>query len=291
MRENTKKSLYILGIFSCLLIIGVLFSSLHAQATNTKKDLIPEPSVRPNVPQNAIWDSELGLYISGSFEKNSEGEYVPIIKEYDFNIDSTTEEKWLEEKSKSKDPIDLAIIRGMDACKNDAELDDMRVLSCIPQRVFDLLGQEMFKIPEEDIFTLWERICTEPEYRFNKIVGLEAWLKISAEVCPTAEWSQKVWYDDFLALKNNIPDMISKSNLEKYGLLLLPEISKKAQQKMFSLSDEKLILDFIETLPFANDSSLKGNSSKDDIRNWLLAHEKLVNSIQKIIENDFSWTE
>lgn len=230
------------GIAACLVCIAFLGASLAVtiSAAQKGKENYPEPVERPDIRADAYWDSELGMYVSGDYRKNADGSYVLNRDNADRLSDAVTEspeQKWLKEHEGSENEIDRAILASVARAMNEPPT----LLSSFSPRDSDAIRASMSGLSVSSYPELWERICTEPAYRAQKIVAMENFLNISFDDLGLYDAvAQKQWYDSFMELKAELAtktSAVTAQEAEKYGNLLLPMLARKADTA--TLSDEE----------------------------------------------------
>lgn len=307
MTNNNKSGskTILISTIAAFALIGSLFASvkagkaasaLHAEEqsitkdTGTGKETFPEPEVRPaQLREDAYWDAELGMYISGDFIKNENGEYK-LKTEAVINGDTTDYNAiWLSQSCNLEDPIDQAILLSIEM--NNKEQEQPSYFSSITPQQSTAILQAMKTIPIECYPELWRRCCEEIAFRAQKLTAMEQFLGISLNYGLYDLWAQDhLWAKDFVALKNNVPDhAFTQEDREKYGNLLLPSL----RERLFSgsLTEEEWILlrELIEQASSQFEFRKGDLSTEKNAKEWMEDHKSLINAIQDIIESDYCW--
>ena len=284
---NTSKSLWIriagLGVLSIALTLCLI---MIVSANGKKK--IPEPKNRPDIREDAVWDEELGMYISGDLVKDENGEYIlkPDAQDDEPMIDF--EEEWRMKHVSSEDPIDQAILLSL---KLSQENPDNPLLSArTPQRSEAILTA-MRTIPIEVYPDVWERCCTEVAYRAQKLAGMEQFLNISLEYGLYDPWAQEQWYLRFTEMKASLPaGEVTKEDALRYGNLLLPLLEERLKSGNLGSGEWTVLQTMIPEASEQFDFPEKTVSSRKEALDWFAAYENLTNAIRQIIANDYDWT-
>lgn len=294
--KSKSKVLTLCGIFICSVLTVALSISLFSAITSAQnKEHYPEPDVRPNIREDAVWDSELGMYVSGDYIKKADGTYE--LKSDIFVSDKATspEEEWLISHSNSKNEIDMAIMYSLELSSKEPPT----LLSAISPRSSDAILTAMSTLSVSSYPEVWERVCLEPAYRAQKIVALEMFLDVSFDDLGLYDsWAQHEWYNSFNKLKNELKDNVSRKQItdkevEQYGNLLLPLLMQKAKDKTILETELNVLEGLIKNISAQlntdhNTPSIK--TSKDAV-DWFDEHMQLVDAIDKIIESNYEWVE
>lgn len=286
-----KKSIYLigtilLGAFS-LALLAYLGFSIFGKA-NAARVFYTEPSLRPDINPDAVWDDSLGLYVlkekelsEEELEQIMEQPYVP-----------SAEEKWLEAHRNSDDPIDKAILLSLELLKDDSLAQPNPALSAIAPSDYEAITIAMKTIPITSLPELYRSICEEPAYRDQKLTAMEMLLNIELGWGLFDPYARGLWRADFAELKANIPSgAVTKAEVEKYGLLLLPNIVKRAESGLISDSELKC---FTESLGSHNKAAVKSFdasafSSADSVKAWAKNNKEIVSAIEKLIKAEYDW--
>lgn len=287
------------GIFAAFLLSAVFF---YASASEREKLYYSEPDVRPSVPEDAVWDSELGMYISGDFTKDDSGKYV--VREEKFYSDQedsvSPEQAWRSSHNKSTNEIDMAIWQSINTKETDPSL---LLWSSISPRDYKSVMDAMHTLHVSSLPELWERVCTEPAYRPLKLVALEEMMNLPLDYGLYDSMAQKMWYDTFLERKNSIPaENISMKDVEIYGNLLLPILAEKLKSDTITKDEMSVFVKtiqeasntgFVQTLEFEEKADgqniLEAQVSKKKLSGWVSQNEELIHAINEVINSSWQW--
>ena len=294
VQEHTKL-LTVLGIVLCsVLIVSLTFQLISVGAKAQPKAEYPEPAVRPDIREDAVWDSELGMYVSSDFKKE---EAEKLKKDPDgLNSDSveSPEEIWLKNHADSQNEIDLCIKRSVELA-SEAEPS---LFSSASPRASEAILTAMSALSPASYPEVWERLCKEPVFRPQKLVALEQFLSIEFRDLGLYDaLAQRLWFDSFNALRKDVSglssDAITKEDLAKYGNLLLPALSKKAADQTLQASELGVLNELIANMNHRFHQNMEPVSlaSKEAAADWFKAHKDTVDAIEKILQNDFTWAE
>lgn len=258
------------------------------------KATIPEPETRPEgLRADAYWDSELGMYISGDFEKNAEGVYE-LKKEYLYSNMSEDvgridpNERWLTTEYNDQNPIDRAIMLSVELGKEE---QPNMFLSAVSPQSSEAIIKAMKTIPIEYYPELWERCCTEVAFRAQKLTAMEQFLGISLHVGLYDLWAQdNIWKNEFLTRKNNLPENeLTEAAFETYGNLLLPTLREKLENETLSFAEWDLLKGMISKLNNQFGFSEETPASEQEAKKWMENHNNLIDAIRIIIDSNYSW--
>lgn len=273
------------GIIVCLLLILILSVSL-ASARENKGEIYPEPIVRPNIRSDAVWDSQLGMYVSGDLIKGEDGRYYLNPALFYSERDDASEELWKADHSNSTDVIDRAILKAL-----ESPVDTNPLLSAVSPHDSAGLMAAMGEIPASAYGEVWKRICTENVYRPQKIAALESFLGIDLGFGLYDQLGQKLWWEEFTALKKQIPEDVNKENAETYGALLLLPLQKKAETlKEAETEALTIILEKMKEYPSCGIKELPASDPTAAVK-WLKAQTALISVIKEIADTDYNWTD
>ncbi len=291
-----KTVLFSCGIVACLVCIALLSASLVSVfAAQNEKLYYPEPDVRPDIRADAYWDSELGMYVSGDYRKNASGVYVlnrDNAGSLSDEVIQSPEQKWLKEHAESENEIDRAILASVARAMNEPPT----LLSSFSPRDSDAIRESMSCLSVSSYPELWERICTEPAYRAQKIVAMENFLNISFDDLGLYDaTAQKQWYDSFMALKTELASKdsaVTVQDAEKYGNLLLPMLARKADTATLSDAEQAVLAsltDGIAEKGFVASASQGALHSENDISVWASDGAELIAVIDEILSQNWEW--
>lgn len=293
--QKHSKLLAIFGILLCAFLIvalSVQFVSTIAYAQSKKQ--YQEPSVRPDIREDAVWDSDLGMYISGDYIKNTEGKYELNPDSFVCDTAESPEEKWWLLHADSKNEIDLAIKYSVELASKEAPT----IYSSISPRSSEAILTAMSALSPSCYPEVWERICIEPAYRAQKIVALEQFLGVFFDDLGLYDHlAQRKWFDSFNALRQEISDQsfeqISKADYAQYGNLLLPMLAQKAMDNTLHESELKVLGEMIENMNKQFHPSLENASitSTKAASEWFDAHLSTIEAISEIIQSNYTWVE
>ena len=244
--KKTKEKIYIVGIIACLLVSAVMIKQMIDTLARSA-NYYPEPDTRPDIRSDAVWDSELGMYVSQDLVKNADGEYEinPDVFIDDDCYDP--EGEWNIAHMDSMDEVDRAIALSVQlSILHMNDTPEKRLSSCPDAMSDEDILFAMRRIPVEFYPQIWERICLERAYRPQKIVALLKFTGITTRWGLYDQWAQKQWYMEFNLLRSEIKELrnthITEEDEEKYGNMLLPILFIKTQKTNLS-ADEIVILE------------------------------------------------
>lgn len=291
---NHSKITILIGILISTILVVTLSFQIFPMVHALEKNFYPEPDVRPNITENATWDSELGMYVSNDYKKNSSGNYELNADIFINDKDISIEEQWLLNHADSKDEIDMAIIYSVESAMKEAPT----IFSAISPRNSDSILTAMSTLPVSSYPEVWKRLCTEPAYRSQKIVALENFLCLSfADLGLYDPWAQREWYNTFNELKkdliNSSFDIVSQAEIEKYGYLLLPILMEKTKSDKLSESELKLFTELVhENEEWVRMKNVSSIGSLEDIIKWYdMGGKDIMDSVIQILNNDYVWVE
>ena len=191
--SHLKSSGLILGIVAGILCIAFLSVSLISMLSSAGKG-IAEPESRPDIPADAYWDSNLGMYVREGYRNGSLEIYRLDQKPADAMVGEpleSPEAKWLREHADSEDVIDLAILRSVEGLI----AEPASLLSSMSPRDSSAILDAVSALSASDYPELWRRICEEPVFRAQKIVAMERFLGLSFDELGLYDPdAQKMWY-------------------------------------------------------------------------------------------------
>lgn len=292
---NRSKLLTICGILLGVASIAVLCVPLLLKTTQAQsKKQYPEPRVRPDISEDAVWDSELGMYISGDYVKNAEGKYELNPDVFISDKEESPEEKWLNSHADSQNEIDLAILYSVELAMEEPP----SVFSAISPRSSESILTAMRTLSPSSYPEVWERICTEPAFRPQKIVALEQFLNISFDALGLYDASaQRKWFDAFNDLKSQVStrsnEPISKADAAQFGNLLLPTLMQKTRDHTLHESELEPMNALIEAInrQFYPDMEQKSFDTIKSASEWFDAHTSTIEAITQIIQSNYEWAE
>jgi hypothetical protein len=290
--NNKSKAFYLCAILLCMIITIALTGNLLSTMTSAQvNQYYPEPSIRPQIREDAVWDTALGMYISGDYIKGTDGKYQLNPDIFFSGKIVSPEEQWLLSHSSSNNEIDMAIIYSIELISKE----EPNIYSAISPRSSGSIITAMKNLSVSSYPEIWERVCLEPAYRAQKIIALEMFLNISFDDLGLYDsWAQRVWYESFNELKNNISNsQITAKEAKQYGNLLLPMLSQKAHNATIVEAELNIFKELISDLSTQfnyNLGNLSIESSKDALE-WTSEHTIVVDAIEKIIESNYEWKE
>lgn len=289
-----SKTTILCGFLICAILVVTLSCQLFPVAHALEKIFYPEPDVRPNITENATWDSELGMYVSNYYKKNASGKYELNTDVFFNDKDISSEEQWLLNHADSKDEIDMAIIYSVELAMKEPPT----IFSAISPRNSDAILTAMGTLPVSSYPEVWKRLCAEPAYRAQKIVALENFLCICfADLGLYDPWAQREWYNSLIELKkdliNSSFDIVSETEIEKYGYLLLPILMEKTQSNKLSEGELKLFAKLIhENEKWVRMNNVSNIGSLEDVIKWFdIDGKDIMDSVVEILNNDYTWVE
>lgn len=292
-----RNSFFLCAVTASLAVLILLSTMLFSTAASSQEKetpYYPEPSVRPDIRDDAVWDTELGMYISGDYVKDDSGKYVLDIEKFNKNDPTevkSPEEEWLVSHENSKNAIDIAILKSVELSLNKKP----SFSSTISPRDSDVLLKSINSIPATSLPELWKRACLEPAFRPLKLVALEKILDISfSDLGLYDSLAQKIWYESFIDLKTNLLSTeLSAKNVADYGNLLIPKMVEKfeaGELKENELTCFASIINNIDKNEFINISPMsKPVEAKDDIRAWISQNSDFIAAINEVIKNNWDW--
>lgn len=280
-RAGHIKAKLVVGATICAITIITTVTLVFAAIGH---NFFAEPKNRPNINKNAIWDSELGMYISGDFEKDSKSRLIQkeeITDMYDGAVVTSPEQEWIAKHSDSKDPIDLAILKAvsLESQSKPSLLSSIQVENAegVQEAIKDLTPEQL---PE-----LWRRACEEPAFRAFKLEAMEKLLGISFNVGLYDKNSQKSWYESFRTLKKELKQKAfqKETDYTKYGLLALPVLSEAKADSGDDVG--KAMKEVLQKQGIA--SSL----SDTELEGWIDSNSDCINAVSQVIDAEYDWTE
>lgn len=289
--KNKKQGFYFIGVFLLLVMI------LIPIAASAQKVFYPEPKIRPDIPETAIWDSSLGMYISDDYIKDSHGGYVlneEKMNAFDPENVFSPEEAWLSTHYDSSDPIDMAIFRSVELIMQEPPT----LLSSIDARDSVSIRKAIEKLDYSLLPKLWERTCEEPAFRAQKLVAMENLLSLQIDVGLYDKNAQKQWFDTFNFLRKellNNTTSIDGNSFRKYGVLILPILVDDYQrnstgQNILHQIIPKIAGNTIYGEDF-DDTSLTEADTKKKVDQWLLDNYATIKAISSVLYSDYLWVE
>lgn len=277
-------------------MLALLTQSLITNVIQAEqKQQYDEPDVRPDIRDDAVWDSYLGMYVSPDLTKDENGEYAINnevfidLGEIDFG------DEWLKEHSDSDNIIDKAILLSREYCSEYYESNPLAGLySSQDPHIDECILKAMRMVPVEDYPELWRRVCEERAFRYQKMLFLEKVIGIDLKLGFADQWAQHRWYELFTELKSNIKNLsgiITEDQVDQYGTLLLPNLQNKVKNEC---ADEKEIAVMNAIVQKLNEwaSPEKGPEkieTYEDMARWFDKNANIVDSIRAIISDDYPW--
>lgn len=212
----------------------------------------------------------------------------PDTAKADSGAELNIEEKWLGEHKDPSDPIDLAIFRLAELTdKYRADDPYSRLYSSASPRRSRAIVEASREIPASSYPALWERACTEPAFRPFKLVALERFLGIElTEYGLYDALAQHMWYEDFTAMKNSLPEgEFTAADMAKYGNLLLPALYEKAKSDTLTPGEASLLTEQINA---RFDEKL---TTVGEAVSWMEENAPVLDAIRSIIASDHEWAE
>jgi hypothetical protein len=280
MRNHYKRTKLLIGTFIC--IFTILMTATIVLAANGH--FFAEPEKRPDISKNAIWDSELGMYTNGDYEKDSNGNLIlkeEAADEIGSEDPASPEQQWISQHNDSKDPIDLAIMKSIRLASEKKP----SILSSIQVSDSEEIQEAIGDLTLDQLPELWRRACEEPAFRPLKLAAIEKLLGISFDLGLYDKNSQNSWYHNFNALKKELYQGTYQyhKDYSKYGLLALPVLTEGIEGgKNDSLQITKDIL-------INND--IVSPSSDTELQEWIEVNISYVNDISTVIDTDYEWVE
>lgn len=279
------------GIAACLVCIAFLCASLAVtiSAAQKGKENDPEPAERPDIRAGAYWDSELGMYV----DRDGRGGSVPVLTEEgpgllsDGGIESP-EEAWLKEHSGSQNAVDRAILASVEAARREPP----SLLSSVSARDSIAIRESMSALSVSDYPEVWERLCTEPVYRAQKIVALENFLNLSFDELGLYDAAaQRMWYDSFVELKSELSalSVVSRQDVEKFGRLLLPVLADRAEKGTLSGTEQAALLSLLDGEEADAAFSVQQSLSREDIAARMENNAERISVIREILSQNWEW--
>ena len=190
------------------------------------------------------------------------------------------------EDGTTADVIDRAILKAL-----ESPVDTNPLLSAVSPHDSAGLMAAMGEIPASAYGEVWKRICTENVYRPQKIAALESFLGIDLGFGLYDQLGQKLWWEEFTALKKQIPEDVNKENAEKYGALLLLPLHRKADT--LNKTEKEVLMIILEKMKEYPSCGIKElpASEPEAAGNWLKEQTVLISVIKEIADTDYSWTD
>ena len=253
---------------------------------------IPEPKVRPDVPADAVWDSELGMYISGDYVKDENGNYVLDMEKFtqsDPDVIYDPEGEWYNKHKNSDDPIDQAILKSLASDEEGPPLFRSAISPYDYEETVSIMGSLDFKLLPE----LWKRTCTEPAYRPQKLLAMELLLGEKWEFGLFDHTAQKLWYEHFTTMQKEILNTKDPEKLTQYGILSLPVLAAEYQD------GEKAAVDSIQRIVNKNEVKSKKDIMLNDttaldatnLDTWLMKNDEKISTLKELLNCSYEWVE
>ena len=276
MKKHIRNIFLLIGsvVLNLVLCLTLMFSVMDI--VSASQIYYPEPDVRPNVPADAVWDAELGMYVR--VENNTTGDGALGADE------PSPEDRWLTEHQNSTDEIDQAIMRSIALSQNS---NSNKFLSSVSPRDSVAIQESMSGLSAECYPELWRQACEEPAFRAQKLIALEMFLGISFDDLGLYDaTAQKIWYESFLNRRAQLQTVmtVSESDVSKYGNLLLPMFSDKAEKGTLS-NDEKAV--FLSS--FASGNEAVSLDLSMDVMRVVREQEDKIQAINQILNETYEW--
>ena len=292
MKRNHKEMLLaICGVLLCISLTILLSAQLLNSSFASSKKLYKEPAERPNIRADAIWDEELGMYVSPEYirEKEQSSILMTDFDEEEYDPETT----WLLNHKTSENEIDKAIVKSVEL----AQKQEPTILSAISPRREDPITSTMRGFSAASYSELWKRICTEPAYRPQKLVAMEFFTGIVFEDLGLYDsLAQHMWFERFNELRPEIIDKdfssFSSGDIKKYGIFLLPVVYEKCKNQDVTEDDILIINEMISGF---EDGFYKGYVSSKietsiELEEWFDEHADLLDAVNTILKSDYGWS-
>ena len=227
------------------------------------------------------------MYVSDDLVKNDSGEYE--INWDKFNVEAkygtyaggevlSADDYWYETHKDSQNPIDRVILESIEKLRKRPPNTGV---SSIPEDPFNntAITWSMKKLDYTSIPELWQRICTEPGCRKQKIVGFELLLSIRIENNLCNNDNCRVWYQQFLDLRKGALAAPSEElTVEKYGYLAIAVLADRYESD--KSAETALLAALNEAFPGTADAG-----------KWISENGDLITVLQKALTADYDWVD
>ena len=292
--SHLKSSGLVLGIVAGILCIAFLSVSLISMLSSAGKG-IAEPKSRPDIPADAYWDSNLGMYVREGYQNGSLEIYRLDQKPADAMVGESLESpeaKWLREHEDSEDVIDLAILRSVEGLI----AEPASLLSSMSPRDSSAILDAVSALSASDYPELWRRICEEPVFRAQKIVAMERFLGLSFDELGLYDPdAQKMWYEAFMQRKSELlsDSQISVRDVERYGALLLPVLAQKSGGTLSEGEAAALVslMDLTVQNGWFDETSARGDISFAASGKWTAETQAYISAVEEILASDYEWVD
>lgn len=248
-----------------------------------------EPENRPDIPESAVWDEELGMYVSDDLVKNDSGEYEINWDKFTTDMKYGTyaggevlsaDDYWYENHKDSQEPVDRVILESIELL---GKMPANTGTSSFPEDPFNntVITSSMKKLDYTSIPELWKRICTEPGCRIQKIVGLELLLSIRIQNNLCNNDNREGWYHQFLELKKEVSSAsLDALTVENYGYLAVPVLVDRYENGKSSEAEAALLAAVNEVTPAVGDA-----------KKWLSENRDFITAVRNVLTTDYAWVD
>ena len=203
---------------------------------------------------------------------------------------TSPEAQWVEAHRDSDDPIDRAILASVTA----AAQEPASLHSALDPRTSDPIRTAMQTLPVSAYPALWERACREPAYRPQKLTALEGFLAVPLNDLGLYDaLAQRLWYERFTALKNDLPHgEMTAEDPARYGNLLLPLLADRLRGGFLTDAEEGIFRALVQGLGDNGYIPAEATAPVPDraaLLDWTDRNAPLLDAIRAIIEAEYEW--
>lgn len=264
-----------------IIVFVLLTVFLLALPGFAERSFYPEPNVRPDIPDSAVWDDELGMYISDDLVKNDNGEYVLNYEKYtEYNsgeiIDRTAD--WLRLNADTTNVLDKKIVEAANATSGESTFYNS--YTC---RDSEEITEILKTIPVQYLPDLWKSVCEEPGCRPIKLYAMELLLSIEFPYGISDKHGQKFWYDEFNELRKAVQtESVQTLDLDYCGALTLPGVVEAYQSSNSNTTEEELVTVVEKIQPQITRATFDANA-------WIEQNAELLEAVKTVLEMDYEW--